>query len=44
MVVADLVGRTILSPIELPVGIVTSIVGGPYLIWILVRQGSKHTL
>jgi iron complex transport system permease protein len=44
MVIADLVGRTILSPIELPVGIVTSVVGGPYLIWILVRQRSKHTL
>ncbi len=44
MVVADLVGRTVLSPIELPVGIVTSVVGGPYLIWILIRQRSKSTI
>ncbi len=44
MVIADLLGRTVLSPIEIPVGIVTSIVGGPYLIWILVRQRSTHSL
>ncbi|REG84968.1 FecCD family ABC transporter permease [Marinomonas pollencensis] len=42
MVVADLVGRTLLSPIELPVGIVTSIVGAPYLIWILVRRSPRN--
>jgi len=44
MVIADLVGRTVLSPIEIPVGIVTSIVGGPYLIWVLIRQRSAHSL
>ncbi|WP_242520693.1 FecCD family ABC transporter permease [Halomonas litopenaei] len=38
MVVADLVGRLLLSPLELPVGIVTAVVGGPWLIWILVRR------
>lgn len=42
MVLADLVGRTLLSPIELPVGIVTSIVGAPYLIWILVRRTPRN--
>ncbi len=44
MVIADLLGRTMLSPIEIPVGIVTSIIGGPYLIWILIRQRSAHSL
>jgi iron complex transport system permease protein len=37
MVLADLVGRLLLAPIELPVGIVTAIVGGPWLLWILLR-------
>lgn len=44
MVLADLLGRTILSPIELPVGIVTAVIGGPYLIWILVRRTSRNSL
>ncbi|WP_252106976.1 MULTISPECIES: iron ABC transporter permease [unclassified Halomonas] len=37
MVLADLAGRTLLSPIEIPVGIVTAVVGGPWLLWILMR-------
>ncbi|MGO2132284.1 MAG: FecCD family ABC transporter permease [Halomonas sp.] len=37
MVLSDLVGRLLLAPIELPVGIVTAIVGGPWLLWILLR-------
>ncbi|MBD3897466.1 iron ABC transporter permease [Halomonas sp. ML-15] len=37
MVLADLVGRVLLAPIELPVGIVTAVVGGPWLLWILLR-------
>lgn len=37
MVLADLAGRTLLAPIEIPVGIVTAVVGGPWLLWILMR-------
>ena len=41
MVLADWVGRTLLAPVEIPVGIIMAIVGGPYLIWILLRQPSR---
>ncbi|MCG6538870.1 iron ABC transporter permease [Pseudomonas sp. KSR10] len=41
MIIADWVGRTVLAPIEIPVGIIMAIVGGPYLIWILLRQPSR---
>ncbi len=34
----DLISRTILAPIELPVGIVTALIGGPFFLWLLVRQ------
>ncbi len=44
MVLADLVGRTVLSPIEVPVGVVTAIIGGPYLLWILLRQSRGRGL
>ncbi|UBU48853.1 iron ABC transporter permease [Cobetia amphilecti] len=38
MVLADLAGRTLLSPQEIPVGIVMAVVGSPYLLWILLRS------
>lgn len=41
MVLADWVGRTALAPVEIPVGIIMAIVGGPYLLWILLRQPSR---
>lgn len=37
MVLADLLARTILAPVEIPVGIVTALLGGPFFIWLLVR-------
>ncbi|MFZ2174504.1 MAG: iron chelate uptake ABC transporter family permease subunit [Rhodococcus sp. (in: high G+C Gram-positive bacteria)] len=37
---SDVVARTIL-PVELPVGIVTSALGGPFLLYLLVRNNRK---
>ena len=38
LVVCDLVARTILAPVELPVGIVTAMLGGPFFLWLLLRK------
>jgi iron complex transport system permease protein len=38
MVAADLVARTVLAPVEIPVGIVTAIAGGPFFVWLLTRE------
>jgi iron complex transport system permease protein len=38
LVVCDLIARTVMAPIELPVGIVTALIGGPFFIWLLVRK------
>ena len=38
LLLADLISRTIVSPAELPIGIVTSIVGGPFFIYLLFRN------
>lgn len=40
MTLSDLAGRTMLSPLEIPVGIVTAIAGTPYLLWILLKRPS----
>ena len=37
---ADLVSRTVVAPAELPIGIVTSIIGGPFFLSLLYR--SRH--
>jgi iron complex transport system permease protein len=38
LVLCDLVARTIIAPIELPVGVVTAMIGGPFFMWLLVRR------
>jgi iron complex transport system permease protein len=38
VVVADLVGRTIFAPIELPAGLITAVVGAPFFIMLLWQQ------
>ena len=38
LITCDLVARTIVAPLELPVGIVTAIVGGPVFLWLLFRK------
>lgn len=37
VVAADLVARRAFAPIELPVGVVTAVIGAPYLLWLLAR-------
>ncbi len=44
LVIADVVARTIVSPAELPIGILTAGVGGPFFLWMLLRQRSRLSL
>jgi iron complex transport system permease protein len=39
LVACDLAARTLLAPVEIPVGVVTALVGGPFFLWLLVRRG-----
>lgn len=43
MILADWLGRTLLAPIEIPVGIIAAVVGGPFLLWILLRQAPRSS-
>lgn len=43
-VVADLAARRLLAPTELPVGIMTALIGAPYLLWLLTRQARTGAL
>ena len=38
LVGCDVVARTAMPPIELPVGVITALIGGPFFLWLLVRR------
>jgi iron complex transport system permease protein len=38
LTLCDAVGRTVMAPAELPVGILTAILGGPFFLWLLVLR------
>lgn len=42
IVVADLISKNLFSPRELPVGIAISIIGVPYFIYLMVREGKNE--
>jgi iron complex transport system permease protein len=41
LALSDVLSRTILAPIEVPVGVVTALVGGPCFIWMLRRRNRR---
>ncbi len=37
MIISDLISRTIISPAELPVGLITSAIGSPFFLWLIFK-------
>jgi iron complex transport system permease protein len=42
VVIADLLARTVLAPEELPVGVITAIIGAPFFIYLLRRTRKEY--
>jgi iron complex transport system permease protein len=42
VVVADLLARLLVAPGELPLGVLTALVGGPFFLWLLRAAGSRY--
>ena len=38
LVICDVGARTVMAPMELPVGIITAMLGGPFFLWLLARK------
>ena len=38
LILCYVVARTVIAPIELPVGVVTAMIGGPFFMWLLVKR------
>ncbi len=41
LVLADLLARTLIAPSQLPIGIITSLVGGPFFLYLLRKRQSE---
>jgi len=44
MAMADLISRNIIAPAELPIGIITALIGAPFFMWLLVKQKKNNQL
>jgi iron complex transport system permease protein len=42
LVACDVLARTVLSPMELPVGIITALIGGPFFLYMLITR-TRHS-
>lgn len=38
MMICDGLARTLLAPVEMPAGLITSLLGGPFFLWLLLRK------
>lgn len=44
MVLCDTIARTIAAPTEIPVGVITAVIGGPYFIFLLYKNKKKKSI
>lgn len=44
LVLTDLLGRTLVAPAEIPLGIITSVIGGPFFLYLVIRQARSVVL
>jgi iron complex transport system permease protein len=44
LLLADLLARTLVAPTELPIGVVTALIGAPFFIFLLIRSNQRNEL
>ena len=42
VILVDLIARTVASPTEIPVGLLTAVLGGPVFVWLIGRTRREH--
>jgi iron complex transport system permease protein len=42
LTLCDMISRVLIAPAEMPVGIITSLLGGPFFIWLLTARGRRE--
>jgi len=41
LIICDTISRLIIAPAEIPVGVITTLLGGPFFLWLLIKSRSK---
>ncbi len=44
LVLCDTLARTVIAPAEIPVGVITALLGGPFFLWLLLGGASEKSL
>ena len=44
LLICDTVSRTVIAPVEIPIGVITSIVGGLFFVFLLLRKAGKISI
>jgi iron complex transport system permease protein len=44
LTLCDTLGRTLIAPAEIPTGVITSLLGGPFFVWLLLRGSLEDRL
>ena len=42
LVLCDTLSRTLIAPAEIPVGVITALLGGPFFIWLLIKNSNNN--
>jgi iron complex transport system permease protein len=42
LLVADTLARSLVAPAEMPVGLLTSLLGAPWFLWLIFHRGGAH--
>lgn len=44
LVLCDTLARTVIAPAEIPVGVITALLGGPFFLWLLLRGTAERMM
>ncbi len=44
LVFCDTLGRTLIAPADIPVGVITALLGGPFFLWLLLSGSSERSI
>ncbi len=41
VILSDVLARTLVAPVELPLGVITAVIGGPFFMWLIFKEQKK---
>ena len=44
LVLCDTLSRVLIAPAEIPVGVITALLGGPFFIWLLIKSSNNNSI